>query len=317
MRLNRAFVKLPRQFDAAALASEVAALPASAWIPHPGRIPGNDAVPLITPGGAVTNAFQGQMAPTDHLRACPYMLEIMADLGGVWGRSRLMGLAAGADVPEHIDVGYYWRTHLRIHIPIITTPKVQFTCDGQSVHMAAGECWAFDSFRPHNVHNGGADKRVHLVIDTVGGERFWDLLTAAQVDDGGEAHFVSPGSVGSATVAFEQANAPEIMSPWEVRCHIDYLMGQAGDAPARDAVGSRLDRFANTWMAAWAQFGPPPAGADAYRVLIDGIRGDLRDLRADTVSLTNGVPIDRALNELIFMVAVPAQPPHLAVAANG
>ena len=32
-------------------------------------------------------------------------------LGGVWGRSRLMALAPGAEVPAHVDAHYYWRTH--------------------------------------------------------------------------------------------------------------------------------------------------------------------------------------------------------------
>lgn len=317
MRLTRAFVKLPRQFDAGRLAAEVAALPASAWIPHPGRIPGNDAVPLITPGGAITNAFTGAMAPTEHLRACPYMLEIMADLGGVWGRSRLMGLAPGADVPEHVDVGYYWRTHLRIHIPVVTTPRVEFTCDGQTVHMAAGECWAFDSFRRHTVRNGGTEKRIHLVIDTVGGPRFWDLIEAAQQADDGAAAFrnVAPGTVADRSVMFEQVNAPEMMSPWEIRCHIDYLVAQLPAGAARDMVAARLDRFANGWMATWAQYGGAAGGAGAYHGLLDAIRDDLRRLRADTILLPNQVPLDRALGELIFQVAVPATPAFSAAAA--
>lgn len=316
MRLSRPFVRLPRQYDADRLAAEVAALPGSAWIPHPGRIPGNDAVPLITPGGAITNAFVGAMAPTEHLRACTYMLEIMADLGGVWGRSRLMGLAPGADVPEHVDVGYYWRTHQRIHIPVVTTSKVEFTCDGQTVHMAPGECWAFDSFRRHTVRNGGADKRIHLVIDTVGGARFWDLIDAAQQPDDGAAAFrvVEPGSVTDRAVMFEQVNAPEIMSPWEIRCHVDYLLGQVPAGAARDAVAARLDRFANAWMAAWAQHGGAAGGADAYRGLLDTIRSDLRGLHADTILLPNLVPLDRALGELIFSVAVPATPAFSAAA---
>lgn len=315
MRLDHAFVKLPRQYDAERLAVEVAALPARAWIPHPGRIPGNDAVPLITPGGEITNAFTGAMAPTTYLHACPYILEIMADLGGVWGRSRLMGLAPGADVPEHVDVGYYWRTHLRIHIPVITTPRVQFTCDGETVHMRAGECWAFDSFRRHTVRNGGTEKRVHLVLDTVGGERFWDLLDAAQGDPWAHPQWTSAGEVESAGIAFEQVNAPEIMSPWEVRCHLDYLLGQASAGTARDAIARRLDRFANGWMAAWAG----GAGSDQapYRALIAGAIADLRRLGADRLLLPNQVPIDRALAELVFNVAVPTRAEPLRAVATG
>ena len=43
---------------------------------------------------------------------------------------------------------------------------------------------------------------------------------------------------------------------------------------------------------------------DAHLIL--RLAKDARDLRADTVLLSNQVPLDRALGELIFMVAVPA-----------
>src|SRR3712207_1930701 len=84
MRLNQAFLKLPKRFSAEAIAEEVRALPPSAWIPHPDKTPGNDAVPLVTVGGTINNAFAGQMAPTEHLRKCRYIMEIMADIGAVW-----------------------------------------------------------------------------------------------------------------------------------------------------------------------------------------------------------------------------------------
>ena len=44
---------------------------------------------------------------------------------------------------------------------------VEFTCGGETVHMARGECWVFDSFRWHRVENGWTERRVHLVLDTV------------------------------------------------------------------------------------------------------------------------------------------------------
>ena len=71
----------------------------------------------------------------------------------------------------HVDLHYHWRTHIRIHIPVITDPKVLFTCGDETVHMAPGECWIFDSFRFHRVENGWTERRVHLVLDTVMTER--------------------------------------------------------------------------------------------------------------------------------------------------
>ena len=160
-------MRLPIRFDAEALEREVKALPTAAWVPHPTGFPGNEAVRLITPGGEPTDAFEGPMAPTEHLAACPYIMEIMARARRSMGTKPADGPCGRAPkCPPHVDSHYYWRTHLRIHIPVITNPGVEFTCGGETVHMAAGECWVFDSFRGHEVHNRGSEQRVHLVLDT-------------------------------------------------------------------------------------------------------------------------------------------------------
>lgn len=289
-------------------------MPPSAWLPHPGRIVGNDAVPLITPKGVITNAFAGPMAPTEHLLACPYIMEIMADLGAVWGRSRLMGLAPGAIVPEHVDVGHYWRTHLRIHIPVITNPGVEFTCEGETVNMAAGECWIFDSFRIHDVRNGGTEKRIHLVLDTVGGEKLWDLMREGE--QAGATVFIAPGSFWTGDLRYEQINTPDIMSVWEVRCHVDFLLNQAPDGELLDTTRQQLERFMHEWGALWAQSGTDSVALPNYRNLIEQIRRELQHLQSGRIVLPNGVPLDRALNELVFMAAAPASSaPQPAIAA--
>ena len=214
MRLKQPFLKLPMRFDADALASEVRALPQSAWTPHPNAIVGNEAVRLITPHGEPTDAIEGPMAPTVHLQSCDYVRQVMAEIGGVWGRSRFMGLAAGREVPSHIDINYYWRTHLRIHIPVITNPDVLFTCGDETVHMAPGECWVFDSFRWHNVQNKGSEQRIHLVLDTVGGGLLPELMKAAE-SGASEPRWLHPGERSGDDLVFEKVNSPRVMSPWE------------------------------------------------------------------------------------------------------
>lgn len=175
MRLARPFYQLPVLFDVARLQAEVAALPAHAWAPHPDGLPGNSAARLITAGGAETDAVHGQMAPTPWLTAMPYLNQVLAGFGVVWSRSRLMRLAPGARVPEHADINYHWHSRVRVHIPILTRPQVRFHCDGQVVHMAAGEAWIFDNWRPHHVENGSDAERVHLVADTTGTASFWQF----------------------------------------------------------------------------------------------------------------------------------------------
>src|SRR4051812_6402385 len=166
MKLAHPFLRLPIRFDGEALAAEVRALPPSAWSAHPTGFIGNEAVRLVSPGGQQNDAFDGPMGPTAQLGLCPYIREIMAAIGGVWGRSRLMGLAAGADVPSHIDTHYYWRTHLRLHIPVITNEGVLFTCGGGGVPKEAGGCWGVDSFRPHHGQKNSAEKRLPPGLDT-------------------------------------------------------------------------------------------------------------------------------------------------------
>ena len=314
MKIDVPLLKLPRTYCAKTLATEVAALPLSAWLTHPGRLVGNDAVPLISPAGAITNAFKGPMASTEHLRHCPYILEIMADLGAVWGRSRLMGLAPGAVVPKHVDVGHYWRTHLRIHIPVVTSRQVEFTCAGETVNMAAGECWIFDSFRTHDVRNGGTEKRVHLVLDTVGGDELWGLMDLALREGRSAApQFVSPGCATTSPLRFEQYNTPEIMSVWEARCHVAFLMEQIPEGPGRDAVQSVLDRFLHRWGALWAEFGDHPDGLPDYARVIVDTRDHIQRAGANRIALPNKIALDRALNELIFMAAAPDVPSLLTV----
>ena len=304
MQFNRPLVRLPIRFDAEALTSEVTALPRSAWVPHPNAFPGNDAVRLITPGGRPTDTLEGAMAPTEHLRACTYILELMSELGGTWGRSRLMGLAAGAEVPPHVDSHYYWRTHLRIHIPVITNPGVAFTCGGETVHMAPGECWVFDSFQRHEVHNGGGAHRVHLVLDTVGGTHLWDLIEAAQSESPPEPRLFSPGDGSGTSLRFEQVNSPAVMSPWELKCHLAFIAEEAMPHPLLPTILRRLDKFAHEWGALWAAYADSPQGVPAFRQLMGRLGGDLARLDGKEVRLKNGLPLYHVLGRLVVEVAI-------------
>jgi hypothetical protein len=286
------------------LAAEVSALPESAWDPHPTGFVGNEAVKLVTPFGQPTDSLEGPMGPTEHLRKCRYISEVMAALGGVWGRSRLMGLAAGSEVPPHVDSNYYWRTHLRIHIPVVTNPDVRFTCGGETVHMAAGECWVFDSFRGHDVQNQGSERRIHLVLDTVGGERIWDLMEAARTGEA-ESDLVPPGQVDDAQLLFEQVNRPKVMSPWEVQQHVDFLLRHTPPHPLVESVSRRLEKFVCAWSAAWARFGDSDEGVPLFRDLMLEVRRDLGSIRdGGTILLDNGKPLYLFLEHLVFIYAL-------------
>lgn len=306
MQLKQALNKLPVHFCAETLTAEVRSLPPEAWVPHPQKFEGNEYVPLISPGGQMTNEFAGPMAMTAYLDRCPYMVEVMAALGCVWGRSRLMGLGPGQGVPEHIDINYYWRTHVRVHIPIMTNPDVSFTCGGETANMAAGECWVVDTFQSHEVHNNGSEQRIHLVLDTVGGERLWEAIEATRVE-GMESHFLKPGTLAGVPIRVERVNYPTVMSPWEMRVHFDYLLGQAKDAPQLELVRQRLDRLIAGWTAAWAEHGDNAAGLPAYRALIHSTLRDLDLIGGHKIMLANKRALYRVLQGFIFDNAVESE----------
>jgi hypothetical protein len=316
MRLDQPLLKLPISFCAESLADEVRALPVSAWHPHPTGFAGNEAVLLVTPGGEMDQGIEGEMGPTEHLLSCSYIMQVMRELGGVWGRSRLMGLAPGAEVPAHVDINYYWRTHLRIHIPVITNPGVRFTCGDQTVHMAAGECWVFDSFRWHDVQNRGSERRIHLVLDTVGGGMVWDLVRRAQSDAGERLDPPASGVASTDELKFEKTNVPEIMSPWEIRCHIGFILEHTVPAPCLAGVAGRLERFADDWAAVWARFGASREGIAEYALVLRETRRDLNSLGVASLMLGNELQQVLALEQMIFQMVLPPPAPPASLAAT-
>jgi hypothetical protein len=317
MQFDQPFLKLPVRFDAETLEREVRALPDSAWVPHPTGFKGNEAVRLVTVGGEPTDGFAGPMGPTENLALCPYIGQAMGEIDGVWSRSRLMGLGPGAEVPAHIDSHYHWRTHVRIHIPVITDPKVVFTCGDDSIHMAAGECWLFDSFRWHRVHNGWTERRVHLVLDTVMTDSLQRLIDGAR--EGKEAAFVAPDPNSRPHLRFETINLPAIMSPWEIRCHAQFIFDNADEHERLPALRERIERFADSWNAVWTEFSDTAAGVPAYRQLVARCHADVGAIAGTEVKLRNGLMLREVVNSLILGPALSpemARAPAMAAVAS-
>jgi Aspartyl/Asparaginyl beta-hydroxylase len=298
MRSPELLLRLPMRFDVAALTAELAALPLEAWVPHPDKIPGNEAVRLITPDGGATEGVSGNMAATPYLRASPYMAQVLAAIGGTWGRARLMKLAPGTIVPPHVDTNFYWRRHVRLHVPIITTPEVLFTCNDQTVHMAAGECWMFDTFSMHHVINNGPAPRVHLVMDTVGGDGLWDLVRKSKTKDVKPID-IEPGEASFDELSFERDPRPGVMSPWELRYHVAFAIEHAVPHSKLATVIARLDRFVASWTGGYARFGDDPAGTQHFQSVIADLEADLLALGGETIALTNKLPLYRQLAELL------------------
>src|SRR5262245_6275255 len=104
MKLDTEFYKLPLTFDPAQLAREASQFAEQDWKPHPQGYPGNSAISLLAVNGdPASDAVKGPMIPTPFLKRCPYIRQVLASLGAVLGRSRLMRIAGQSEATTHVD----------------------------------------------------------------------------------------------------------------------------------------------------------------------------------------------------------------------
>ncbi len=310
MRLQARFIQLPLQYDADRLAKEVLAFSEDCWLPHPQRFEGNDFLPLISVNGEPANeSFAGQMAPTEYLKKCPYLIEVLNSLGVSLGRTRLMRLSGGAEVTPHVDIHYYWRDRMRIHVPIVTQPTVSFHCGGLTVNMAPGECWIFDTFSRHRVINDAERKRIHLVVDTVGGEGFFKLAAGGRLPEQPSPNWVArqfePTGATIDQLEYESQNVPTVMTPWEIQNHIDFLFREADQKhPQFMPVAHAASHFTHVWRSLWSTHGESKAGWPRYRQALDAFTAQLKETRANEVGLRNGSNLHATISTIIIHPAL-------------
>jgi hypothetical protein len=322
VKLQFPFIQLPLRYDAAALAAEVAAIDESQWRPHPQQFEGNSMLPLVAVDGDPANeSFAGPMRPTPHLQACPYLAQAIASFGVTVGRSRLMRLSGHAEVSRHVDQGYYWAERVRVHVPIVTQPTVRFECGGDAVNMAAGECWIFDTWRQHNVINDAVESRIHLVVDTVGGEAFWDMVAQGRPSpcppgmEDWQPRLVAPREGPAPVLACESVNVPAVMTPWELNAQLGMLFADVIPDPALGRVQALAARLVRSWRILWAQFGDAAPGRARFRALLDGFLAETAAQGA-SLMLRNSVKLQSVLAIRIGQAAV-ARDAVVPAAAEG
>lgn len=308
MKLAVPFIQLPVQFDAALLADEMRALGEAAWRPHPQKFAGNFALPLISvEGDPDSDSVAGPMRPTPYLDACPGMRDVLAQLGAVWGRTRLMKLDPHAEVALHADTNYYWCERVRVHVPILTQPDVRFMCGEAEVNMAPGECWIFDTWRPHKVVHANGHERVHLVADTVGSERFWELANQGRVPARDAANWRPTQLQGADSSAgelmLESCNVPTVMTPWEMRHHLSFLLSEALPHPRLRVLEQAVGQFLAAWQALWAEFGESSEGWRHYRAELETFVTAVQPL-SERMLLVNGMEWMGALRSMVQRYAV-------------
>ena len=308
MKLPVPFIQLPLSFDAARLAAEIGAVDPSCWRPHTHGFPGNDALPLLSvDGDPAIERVNGRMAPTPYLRRMPYLRQVLASFGTVLGRCRLMRLSGHAEVKAHIDMDYYWRDRVRVHVPIVTQPTVRFYCGTDETHMGIGECWIFDNWRRHRVVNDAVESRIHLVTDTVGTQSFWDLVAAGRPHDRRDPNWrvrtVEYDAVQDPVLVMEAVNIPKVMNPWELRSHLTALFAEAEPSPQVQRLAQATNRFTSAWRALWAAHGEDDAGLPGYGEALEHYRAELARLGVGIV-LRNGAPLMKTIESGVLKPAI-------------
>ena len=313
MRLAKPFIRLPYQFDAARLAAEVATFEPDEWMAHPSALPGNSAIALIASGGGDNDSFEGEKQATPHLARCPYMRQVMASFGEVLSRSRLMKLDARSEVSLHVDFNYHWFSRVRIHIPVVTNRDVIFHCGPERLHMTAGECWIFDSWRRHRVVNPSAKERIHLVIDTCGSSRFWNLVRQVEEADaavvGADAAFLPFERNKSVALRIERYASLPVMAPGECSALIEDLIADftanSGNEPRLAAAYVELLRgFAHDWREIWLLHGDEQVAFPAYRALIEQTRRRLHPDRRALTTASNGIGVNAVFVQRVLNAAL-------------
>lgn len=276
MKLEHEFIQLPYLFDEALLQQEMSAFQQADWRPHHEGFKGNFSVPLVSVNGTLNNEFKGNMALTPYLKNTPYLHTVISSFNEVVGRTRLMGLAPGAEVPVHSDINYHWYNRVRIHVPIVTAENVIFHCGDQQVNMKAGEAWIFDSWKYHKVVNNSEIFRVHLVIDVCGSSQFWDKVDKGSVLNGPQVmrpeDIIRVDKINPQPIATEKFNVPLVMSPGEMdglaRDLFSELRGyQKNDPVLENEFINIVKNFCRDWRVLWSQYGHHEKGYPKYHEL--------------------------------------------------
>lgn len=305
MQIAHEFIRLPFSFDAELLKAEILAFDETQWCPHPDGFEGNNSLPLVTVDGKINNAFIGEMKVTDALNSAPYLQQVLASFGQVIGRSRLMRLAPGTEVPPHTDTNFHWFKRVRIHIPIITDNKVIFQCGDKSLNMRPGEAWIFDSWKYHEVHNNGNTLRVHLVIDTCGDADFWEMVAERGVPfdqysaSENTTEFVPYVKEKTATILTESTNGSLILNPGELDNISQHLLDtiraiHSNDRNEISKIEKIVRRLCQDWRSSWYLHGQSAAGLKTFEAHRAQAYSALNAIDPD-VEIDNGTSAKMAL----------------------
>ena len=185
-------LKLPFSFDPESLKRDLNILSDGKWTPHFNTSYYNgdwSGVALRSVGGEANALYpdpaaQRAFADTPVLTRCGYIQSVLSSFKCEMESVRLLKLSAGSKILEHKDHKLSIEDEaIRIHIPIITDPRVEFFVNNRRLVMNEGECWYINFNLPHRAHNRSDIDRVHLVIDCVTNDWVRSIIADSEAEN--------------------------------------------------------------------------------------------------------------------------------------
>jgi Aspartyl/Asparaginyl beta-hydroxylase. len=188
----------------------------------------------------------------------------------------------------------------------MTTADVRFICGDDEVNMKEGECWLFDTWRRHRVINAAHRERIHLVADTVGSDQFWQMAEKGRIPSNvaSPGHWQPENFVGSTVsslphLAYESTNLPTVMTPWELREILHFLLQEAQPHEQLEPTRNLMHRFIIQWQALWTRYGDEQVAWPQYREVLNSFEQAMVKA-ADSLVLVNGSGLMEALRGLVL-----------------
>ena len=167
------------EFDIAPLKEAILALDDTAWLGNEYRQETYEVyqqtqsvVMVFTDGSGWPDIEVRKEAGWDLLaeQAMPLMHEILEKYyppGGTIIRAMAAKLLPGGVIKPHRDNHPSFHYGHRIHIPIVSNPRVRFMLDGRPYRFEVGKVYEINNQKKHSVINKGDQGRINFIFDYI------------------------------------------------------------------------------------------------------------------------------------------------------